>query len=119
MIHSNLYNKVKLISFKEGEVILNTDSIIDKHFNRTVGKNISKWTGRIWQIHSSNSNIGKSLFEEDLLKQQEEIKEMQNNSEVRQILEVFPGTTIHSISDINEINDENKIENINKNKKEF
>ena len=119
MIHSNLYNKVKLISFKEGEVILNTDSIIDKHFNRTVGKNISKWTGRIWQIHSSNSNIGKSLFEEDLLKQQEEIKEMQNNSEVRQILENFPGTTIHSISDINEINDENKIENINKNKKEF
>ena len=119
MIHSHLYNKVKLISFKEGEVILNTDSITDKHFNRTVGKNISKWTGRIWQIHSSNSNIGKSLFEEDLLKQQEEIKEMQNNSEVRQILEVFPGTTIHSISDINEINDENKIENINKNKKEF
>ncbi len=119
MIHSNLYNKVKLISFKEGEVILNTDSIIDKHFNRTVGKNISKWTGRIWQIHSSNSNIGKSLFEEDLLKQQEEIKEMQNNSEVRQILENFPGTTIHSISDINEINDENKIEKMNKNKKEF
>ncbi len=119
MIHSNLYNKVKLISFKEGEVILNTDSIIDKHFNRTVGKNISKWTGRIWQIHSSNSNIGKSLFEEDLLRQQEEIKEMQNNSEVRQILENFPGTTIHSISDINEINDENKIEKMNKNKKEF
>ena len=61
MLHTQLYNNVRLISFNEGEVTLNTDSIKNPHFNRTVAKLISKWTGRIWQIHSSSSNVGKSL----------------------------------------------------------
>ena len=78
------YNKAviygeKLISFKEGEVTLNTSSLRDPHFNRNVAKLISKWTGRIWQIHSSNSNIGSSLSEEDVVNQQNEIKVMKNH----------------------------------------
>ncbi|MBL6675516.1 MAG: DNA polymerase III subunit gamma/tau, partial [Alphaproteobacteria bacterium] len=50
LLHAQLYNSVKLISFKEGEVIINTSAIRDPHFNRNVAKFISKWTGRIWQI---------------------------------------------------------------------
>ena len=38
MIHTQLYNNVKLISFKVGEVTLNTNSRKDPHFNRTVAK---------------------------------------------------------------------------------
>ncbi|MDC0217207.1 DNA polymerase III subunit gamma/tau, partial [Pelagibacteraceae bacterium] len=74
LLHTQLYNSVKLISFKEGEVTINTSSLRDPHFNRNVAKLISTWTGRIWQIHSSDSNLGSSLSEEDVVNQQNEIK---------------------------------------------
>jgi len=106
LIHSKLYNYVKLISFKEGEVTLNIESIKDSHFNRTVAKLISRWTDRIWQIHSSTSNVGKSLYEEDLFNQQKQIEEMKNHPEMIKILKVFPDITIHSITEVTETTDE-------------
>ena len=118
MLHTQLYNNVKLISFKVGELTLNTDLIKDPHFNRTVAKLISKWTGRIWQIHTSTSNVGKSLFEEDLINQQKEIEKMKNHPEIKQILETFPGVTIHSITDINESTDEKNLISIKRKEKE-
>ena len=79
LMHAQLYNSVKLISFKEGEVFINTGAIRDQHFTRNIAKLISKWTGRIWQIHSSESNIGSSLSEEDIVNQQNEIKIMKKS----------------------------------------
>ena len=106
LLHTQLYNSVQLISFKEGEVVLNTSLIRDQHFNRNVAKMISRWTGRIWQVHSSDSNIGSSLSEEDIIDQQNEIKKMKNQPEVKRILEALPGLSIHSITDITETVDE-------------
>jgi len=106
LLHTQLYNSVKLISFKEGEVTINTSSIRDPHFNRNVAKLISKWTGRIWQIHSSDSNVGSSLSEEDVVNQQNEIKIMKNHPEIKKILETLPGLSIHSITDITDTIDE-------------
>ena len=106
LLHTQLYNAVKLVSFKEGEITVNTSLIRDQHFNRNVAKLISKWTGRIWQIHSSDSNIGSSLSEEDIVNQQNEIKIMKNHPEIKKILEFLPGLSIHSITDITDTVDE-------------
>ena len=118
LLHTQLYNSVKLISFKEGEIVLNTSLIRDQHFNRNVAKLISKWTGRIWQIHSSDSNIGSSLSEEDVVNQQNEIKTMKNHPKVKKILEAFPGLSIHYITDITDTVDETIDEFNSENKKE-
>ena len=118
LLHAQLYNSVKLISFKEGEVILNTSALRDPHFNRNVAKFISKWTGRIWQIHSSDSNIGSSLSEEDVVNQQNEIKVMKNHPEIKKILEALPGLSIHSITDITNTVDETIDEKDNERQKE-
>jgi len=118
LLHTQLYNSVKLISFKEGEIVINTSLITDQHFNRNVAKLISKWTGRIWQIHSSDSNIGSSLSEEDVVNQQNEIKTMKNHPKVKKILEAFPGLSIHSITDITETVDETIDKFNSENKKE-
>ena len=119
MLHTQLYNNVKLISFKVGEITLNTDSIKDLHFNRTVAKLISKWTGRIWQIHTSTSNVGKTLYEEDLINQQKEIEKMKSHHEIKKILELFPGVSIHSITDITETTDEKNLISIKRKHKEI
>ena len=92
--------------------------IRDKNFNRDVAKLISKWTGRIWQIHSSDSNIGSSLSEEDVVNQQNEIKTMKNHPEVKKILEALPDLSIHSITDITDTVDETIYEFNSENKKE-
>ena len=118
LLHAQLYNSVKLISFKEGEVTLNTSSLRDPHFNRNVAKLISKWTGRIWQIHSSDSKIGSTLSEEDVVNQQKEIKVMKNHPEVKKILEALPGLSIHSITDITDTVDETIDETDTEKKKE-
>ena len=110
LLHTQLYNSVKLISFKEGEVTINTSAIRDPHFNRNVAKFISKWTGRIWQIHSSDSNVGSSLSEEDVVNQQNEIKVMKNHPEIKKILDALPGLSIHSITDITDTVDETDTE---------
>ena len=106
LLHTKLYNDVQLVSFKEGEVTLNTSKINDTGFNRTVAKLISKWTGRIWQIHSSTSNLGKSLHDEDIINQQKEIEIMKNHPEVKKILKEFPESKIHAITELGEINDD-------------
>ena len=90
---------------------INTSSLRDPHFNRNVAKLISTWTGRIWQIHSSDSNVGSSLSEEDVVNQQNEIKVMKNHPEIKKILEALPGLSIHSITDIVDTVDETLDEN--------
>ena len=106
MLHTYLYNNVKLVSFKEGEIVINSEAIADPHFCRTIAKYISKWTGRIWQVSTSSSNIGKTLYEEDLLAQQKEIEIMKNDPQIKRILNKYPGVKIHSITDIHETLDE-------------
>ena len=118
LLHTKLYNDVQLVSFKEGEVTLNTSKINDTGFNRTVAKLISKWTGRIWQIHSSTSNLGKSLHDEDIINQQKEIEIMKNHPEVKKILKEFPESKIHAITELGEINDDETDINQPKMKKE-
>ena len=118
MLHTYLYNNAKLISFKEGEVVLNTLSIADSHFMRTIAKLVSKWTGRIWQVVPSSSNIGQTLHEEDLIEQQKEIEIMKNDKEIKKILEKFPGVVIHSISNISQTIEENENFNLDKKTKE-
>jgi len=106
MLHTYLYNNVKLISFKEGEIIINSDDIPDQLFCRTIAKFISKWTGRIWQVSTSSSNIGKTLYEEDILNLQNEIEIMKNDPEINKILKKYPDVKIHSITDIRQTLDE-------------
>ncbi len=118
LLHTKLYNDVQLVSFKEGEVTINTFKINDTSFNRTVAKLISKWTGRIWQIHSSTSNLGKSLHDEDIINQQKEIEIMKNHPEVKKILKEFPESKIHAITELGEINDDDTDINQPKMKKE-
>jgi len=104
MLHSKLYNDVRLINFKDGELIINISRISDKYFTKNISKLISKWTGRIWQIKTSSSNLGKSLFEEDIINQQKEIELMKDNLLVKKILNEYPLTQIHSISDLTDVN---------------
>ena len=118
MLHTYLYNNAKLIAFKEGSVVINSKTILDPHFTRTIAKLVSTWTGRIWQVSSSNSNIGQTLHEEDLVEQQKEIEKMKNDSEVKIILERFPGSKIYSITKIGETTKENNSINIIMKKKE-
>jgi DNA polymerase-3 subunit gamma/tau len=106
MLHTYLYNNVKLVSFKEGGIVINSEAISDPHFCRTIAKYISKWTGRIWQVSTSSSNIGKTLYEEDLLAQQKEIEIMKNDPQIKRILNKYPSAKIHSITDIYDTLDE-------------
>ena len=100
MLHAYLYNNAKLISFKEGEVVINAKTVTDPHFTRIIAKLVSTWTGRIWQVISTNSNIGQTLYEEDLVEQNKQIDKMKNDPEVKNILDMFPGVKIHSITNI-------------------
>ncbi len=109
ILHTKLYNEVTMISFKDGEVVLNTNNVKDSSFNRTVAKLISKWTGRIWQVNSSTSNLGKSLYEEDIINQQKEIEKMKNNNDVKKILKEFPASQIHSITELTDVNNKEEI----------
>ena len=117
IIHSKLYNDAKLVSFKEGKVVLNIENVSDKDFIRTISKLISKWTGRIWQISSSSSNLCKSLYEEDIINQQKEIELMKNNTIIKKVLSEIPGSKIHSISELSESSD-SLTENNDKKRKE-
>ena len=117
IIHSKLYNDVRLVSFKEGKVVLNIENVSDKDFIRTISKLISKWTGRIWQISSSSSNLCKSLYEEDIINQQKEIELMKNNTIIKKVLSEIPGSKIHSISELSESSD-SLTENNDKKRKE-
>ena len=108
MLHTYLYNNVRLVSFKEGEVVINIENVSELNFIRKVAKFISTWTGRIWQVSSSSSNIGNTLYNEDLINNQKEIEIMKNDSEVKDILIKYPKTKIHSITNIGETSDDFK-----------
>ena len=102
MLHTYLYNNTKLISFKEGEVVINSENVTSPNFSRTIARFVSKWTRRIWQVSNSNSNVGQTLYEEDVINQQKEIELMKNDPDIKLILDKYPGATIHSITPIGE-----------------
>ncbi len=107
MYHAKLYNEVLLISFLSGEITMNVEKISDPNFVKDITKLVSKWTGRIWKIQPSSSNIGRTLFEDDLLNQQKEIENMKNNEQIKNILKNFENAKIHSITDVTKTNDKN------------
>ncbi len=109
ILHTQLYNSVKLISFKEGEVIINCERISNVKFPRNIAKLISKWTGRIWLVNTSSNNTGKTLQEEDIINEQKEIELMKNDPEIKLILETFSNSKIHSITNIAETKMEKSI----------
>ena len=117
MLHTFLYNDAKLISYKEGEVVLNLEKISDTSFSRKIAKLISTWTGRIWKISNSNSNLGQSLYEIDIINQKIEIDKLKNNLDIQNILRRYPGAVIHSITDIQETSENTSNEEINKHEK--
>ena len=90
-------------------MVINVSKITDSNFPRTIARYMSKWTGRIWKVTRSNSNIGKTLQEEDIINQQKEIALMKNDPDVKLILETFPGTKIHSITSIAETSSEKDV----------
>ena len=47
-------------------------------------------------------NIGKTLYEEDLLTQQKEMEILKNDPQIKRIFNKYPGVKIHSITDIHE-----------------
>ena len=102
MLHTYLYNNTKLISFEEGKVVFNSENVATPNFSRTIARFVSKWTGRIWQVSNSNSNVGQTLYEEDLINQQKEIELMKNDPDIKKILDKYPRATIHSITPIGE-----------------
>ena len=118
MLHTYLYNNTKLISFVDGDLTINISAIADPHFTRTIAKLVSTWTGRIWQVNSSSSNVGKTLYEEDLIEQQEEIEKFKTDPQIKNILDEFPGVKIFSITDIGESDKEKRNININNKAKE-
>ena len=67
------------------------------------------WTGRIWQVNSSSSNLGKSLKDEDIINQQKEIELMKNNNQVKKIIKEFPESRIHSIEELTDVNKNEEI----------
>ena len=105
VIYTQLYNNVKLISFEEGKIVINLNGIKNPDFIKKVTKLISKWTGRIWTVNISESNIGKTLSEEDIIIKQKELEIIKNDPSVKKILQDFPGSTIHSVEKLDSSED--------------
>ena len=57
--------------------------------------------------------------EEDVINQQKEIENIQHNSEIKKILQAFPGVKIHSITEIAETTDEKIITDVKIEKGKF
>ena len=88
-------------------------------FNEDIGmvRGLDYYTRTTFEI--SSSNLGKTLYEEDLIEQQKEINKMKNDPEIKKILDFFPGVSIHSITNINETIEEQKFIEENQKTKEI
>ncbi|PPR41066.1 MAG: DNA polymerase III subunit tau [Alphaproteobacteria bacterium MarineAlpha5_Bin12] len=118
ILFTKLYNNVKKISFEEGKVVLNFEDVDDENFARQIKTLISKWTGRIWNVILSDNKTGKTLAEEDVIRKQKLLEEINNYPEIKKILSTFPGSNIHSIEkEGNSDNQKNKMKILKQEKK--
>ena len=115
LLHTQLYNEVKLISFEVGKIMINVKEIRNSNFTKEITKLISKWTGRIWTINASDSNVGKTLAEEDILLKEKLFNQIENDNDVKKILNYFPGSKIFSIENNKKDNDSlNQVDDLKK-----
>ena len=56
-------------------------------------------------MNISESNIGKTLSEEDIIIKQKELEIIKNDPSVKKILQDFPGSTIHSVEKLDSSED--------------
>ncbi len=97
----DLERNVKLVSFNKGKIDISFNEKLNKNFIKSLTEKLLKWTGERWIISLSKNNIAKSIFEKNLEKQENKIKEIKKSSVVKKIEEAFPDAKLINILEEN------------------
>lgn len=100
VLHSQLYNHARLVSFKDGEVILNLletgQSDLVEKLNRILREN----TGKTWIVKKSTTDEGQPTLAQVAAEKEAKLKkEVSEGPLVKSVLESFPGSKIERIDE--------------------
>ena len=101
-----LENNVNLVSFKSNHIEISFNDNLDKNFIKNLTSKLLEWTGERWIITLSKKKGNESVNEIKLQKDKKKLKQLEQNSYYKKMLEYFPDIEIVKIKSLEEDSDD-------------
>ena len=101
-----LENNVNLVSFKSNHIEISFNDNLDKNFIKNLTSKLLEWTGERWIITLSKKKGHESVNEIKLQKDKKKMKQLEQNSYYKKMLEYFPDIEIVKIKSLEEDSDD-------------
>lgn len=100
LLHNNLMNYARLVSFEVGKIELQLTANLPRDFTAKVTDLLSVWTKQPWKIIVAQSGGGKTLQEQENENTEKSIKELSENPLIASTLSQFPNAKIVGVKEV-------------------
>jgi DNA polymerase-3 subunit gamma/tau len=94
VLYHHLLEDVRLIQFEPGKLVISPDHNVPKDFCAKVASYLQEWTGSNWLVSVSKVTGGTTIGAQQNAQQQALVEQVANETEVKEVLEMFPGARI-------------------------
>lgn len=100
MLHSQLYNHVRLVSFKAEHVVFNLLESAQPDLIEKLIRILKEKTGKTWEIQATSTEDGQPTLAQVAADKEAQLKkEVSEGPLVKCVLESFPGSKIEQIDE--------------------
>ena len=90
------------MSFSSGKIDISFNEKLNKNFIKLLTEKLLKWTGERWIISLSKAEGKKTIFEKNLTKNENRIKDAEGSEVNKDIQEVFSDAKLTDVIEKNE-----------------
>ena len=90
----DLERNVKLVKFENGKIDINFNENLNKNFIKKLSQSLLEWTGKRWIISLSKNENFKSIHQQNIDNQSENLNKEMKSETFKEVLKIFPDASL-------------------------
>ena len=90
----DLERNVKLVKFENGKIYINFNENLNKNFIKKLSQSLLEWTGKRWIISLSKNENFKSIHQQNIDNQSENLNKEMKSETFKEVLKIFPDASL-------------------------
>ena len=93
----DLERNVKLVKFENGKIDINFNENLNKNFIKKLSQSLLEWTGKRWIISLSKNENFKSIHQQNIDNQSENLNKEMKSETFKEVLKIFPDAILFDV----------------------